>query len=130
MAYSQGRKDAVNRHLLAAISLCTLGVPALVVADTPQDIFYKSQAEADASLARFGLDHPGCERWTNWQRTCARMGDGVHCSSDASFRVEPSKAFCVGAYPAEPAEMRSQFRFCAKYDTIRDGEARVPVCDR
>jgi hypothetical protein len=120
----------VNRRLLSTMSLFVVGIPALVAADVPRDIFYKSQTEADASLAKFGLDHPNCERWTNWQRTCARMGDGVHCSRDPGFRVKPSKAFCVGVYPAESVEIQSQFRFCAKYDTVGIGNVKVAVCDK
>lgn len=89
------------------------------------DIYYRSQTEADADLARFDRAHPRCELWTNWQRMCSRTGhDGsTHCATDPGRRVRPSKPFCVtasGEGRARPAagsltgpEARSLRRFCS-----------------
>jgi hypothetical protein len=79
-------------------------------------VHYRSQGEADASLARFGRDHPQCQLWTNWQKMCSRTGPGgsTHCVGDPEMQARPSTPFCVRPAPQtlSPDEARSHDRFC------------------
>lgn len=83
-------------------------------------VHYRSQGEADASLARFERDHPQCQLWTNWQKMCSRTGHGgsTHCVEDPEMRVEASQPFCVrpDALPMSGGELSSYNRFCAGGD--------------
>ena len=89
-----------------------------------------SQAEADADLAKFDRDNPGCELWTNWQRMCSRLGGETHCIKDAAHIVRPSKAFCVGHWDGlDRQSIASQFRFCRKRGEIYYSAKRLPVCE-
>jgi hypothetical protein len=87
-----------------------------------EDIYYSSQADADAALAQFDRDNPSCQLWTNWQKICSRTGnDSATSCLRSSYRVRPSVPFCQGhrlgstAPDAEdrPNEFRSMQRFCA-----------------
>ena len=63
-----------------------------------QDIYYTSQARADAELAEFDRGHSDCQLWTNWQKMCSRSGPGGRTSCKTSVRrdLRPSAPFCVG----------------------------------
>lgn len=107
--------------------------------DAPLDIFYVSQEEADADLARFDRENPQCQLWTNWQKMCSRTGEGTHCVAADSRRVRPSKVFCshtgggISAGPgaeATPRVLGSFFRYCDLPGGF-DGsyEQRVNACE-
>ena len=65
-------------------------------ANSLQNMFYASQEEADADLARFERENPSCQLWTNWQKMCSRTGVNgrVICVSDEDKTVRPSQPFC------------------------------------
>ncbi len=99
------------------------------------DIYYSTQAAADADLNRFELDNPSCQLWTNWQKMCSRTGSGgkAVCVLDEDMPVRPSKPFCDRAsdpvpsvpladHPDDqqkllesPAARLSRNRFCVAY---------------
>ena len=108
---------------------------ATIGASGEEDIYYSSQAEADADLARFDADNPDCQLWTNWQKMCSRTGGGgeTWCGSDSETPARPSKPFCQIRRgishrtpffdPLEGGELlmessasrESRNRFCAEY---------------
>jgi hypothetical protein len=110
-------------------------------------IYYRSQAEADADLARYDLDNPSCQLWTNWQKMCSRTGPKgqVHCTDDKRHAARPSTPFCAvrlvqvpgepfSVPPARPetlteskASGASRRRFCTK---LWNGEARLVPFER
>ncbi len=118
--------------LMIALSV-GLGACVHDLAETP-DIYYRSQAEADAALAQFDHDNPRCELWTNWQKACVRGEDGTAlCFTDANHRARASTPFCAGAaegiggangtlLPINSREiMHSISRFCSRnFDLRRD----------
>lgn len=98
-------------------------VPVATSTPDSPSIYYRTQADADLALNRFGVAHPDCEVWTNWQKRCARTGrDGSAACQSSVHAVRPSTPFCAVAggiatrpddktiYP--PAQMRSLLRFC------------------
>lgn len=94
--------------------------------DATLDIFYASQEEADADLARFDRENPQCQLWTNWQRTCSRTGpDGATFCHNTSVDVEASQVFCaadgIDGYllinQLQTAREKASFnRFCSEFD--------------
>ena len=128
--------------LSVAIAGCSIGEPASRSAPLQPDSYYESQAQADADLARFESDNPGCALWTNWQKACANTGPGnsTQCISDSDRKVAPSKPFCadsgsfVGADLADGVAA-SKARFCddLRLSSATDAQGkrtRVYVCDR
>ena len=129
------RKVAIAVLTFAALTLLT-------GSGTNPSIYYRSQAEADADLARYDLDNPSCQLWTNWQKMCSRVGaEGIRrCTRDPRHAVRPSKPFCAVRLVAEPGEpilvepelpetltesrasSTSRRRFCA---TLWNGERRL-----
>lgn len=92
----------------------------LMAADTPIDIYYQSDGDAEADLASFDSGNPGCYLWTNWQKLCSRTGAGgaTECKEDRQRRVRPSRPFCIRGNPANwsDAQAQSAFRFCQTYE--------------
>ncbi len=88
-----------------------------------EDIYYPSQAAADAELTQFDGKHADCQLWTNWQKLCSRTGPNgqTSCRTSAQRGIRPSAPFCVaredGGY-RRPDEsdgdraLRSSLRFC------------------
>lgn len=87
-----------------------------------EDIYYRSQADADAALVQFDRDNPSCQLWTNWQKVCTRDNDSgtTNCTLDTARAVVPSTPYCVVQQQtlAQPAEgdigFESLMRFCAE----------------
>ncbi len=89
------------------------------------------QKQAEAALAAFETAHPRCEVWSNWQKTCSRIGATVHCTVDRAKPVLPSAPFCMGQWEEAGEEARaSRMRFCKKPDYFTLGGKRVPACAR
>jgi hypothetical protein len=128
-----------------------LGALLLGAAGRSGSIYYKSQKAADEALARFDMDNPKCQLWTNWQKMCSRTGKkrATFCASDASQKVPPSLPFCAvqmrdvktGEYIStldEQLQRQSRNRFCASlvksndkgYPDYADGrKSGYPVCE-
>lgn len=106
------------------------------------DIYYQSQAEADADLARFGIESPTCELWSNWRKICSRTGsDRSDYCIEGGRSVRPSMPFCArgtGTPWATNNETgyRSIRRFCeeGRNTSAVDGQGNIVwagfVCDR
>lgn len=115
--------DLLSFGLRAAVAvLLGLTLPGYTGRQAPQveqgDIYYHSQAEADAALDQFGRDNPTCELWTNWQKACVRGADGAAiCYVDRGRRVRPSVPFCTGAVAR--ADGRDPTRLPANATAIR-----------
>lgn len=104
------------------------------------NIYYKTQAEADAALARFDKDNPDCQLWTNWQKLCSRTGEGgaAFCSTDREKQVAPSKVFCSKSSSdvsleegsTNSREQISRDRFCTSFDSDSPLSKRLgrPIC--
>ena len=125
------RKVAIPALTFAALVL-------LAASGTNPSIYYRSQAEADANLARYDLDSPSCQLWTNWQKMCSRTGkDGSTICKRAAVRVKPSVPFCSARLeygflglsgPYDQRQLGSYLRFCATKtgELTTDG---VPLCN-
>ncbi len=119
-----------------AISSCVASSDAGVgKSEADQNIFYRSQAEADAALEAFDKANPTCELWTNWQKMCSRTGlkGETHCVADPAIAVKPSTPFCANRLVSRQNEPRplapeipetltegagsskSRNRFCSKF---------------
>lgn len=113
-------------RLLTILAALTLTPALLGSTDAPK---YSSLLQADADLHAFGSAHPNCEVWSNWQKTCSRLGSEVSCVEDRARPVRPSAAFCAGGYDsASQAEITSQFRYCRVTERLRIGEREISVC--
>jgi len=94
--------------------------------DAASDIFYTSQQQADADLARFDRENPQCQLWTNWQRACSRTGaDGATYCHYTPVDVAPSQVFCAAdgidgymmIHQLNTVREKASFnRFCAEFD--------------
>lgn len=115
------RKIAISALIFAALLVLTGS------GDTPS-IYYRSQAEADADLARYDLDNPSCQLWTNWQKMCSRTGKGgkTFCSSDKERPVRPSKPFCAEVANGQRKQFRVSDRFLSQ--TSLEGWSRQRYC--
>lgn len=82
---------------LVAICLFVTSCVTDGAAETGENIYYKTQSEADAALAAFDKENPSCQLWTNWQKMCSRTGpDGkTYCVTDPDRPVRPSVPFCA-----------------------------------
>lgn len=114
--------------LVAAAAACAPVTNSSVSQMTGEsDIYYPNQAAAEAALAQFDRDNPGCEVWTNWQRLCVRGRTGQpHCFIDTRRPVRPSTPFCAFVPSGAGSEVflaaqidsreslrgRSVFRYC------------------
>jgi hypothetical protein len=116
----EARMNVVTMRLGLSILLAPL-----LVAQASDSTFYRDQAEADSSLARFDRDNPRCRLWTNWQKMCSRTGrhGTTLCVDDPGRRVAPSEPFCTSgagyAWPSSDpsslsgAQSISLHRFCS-----------------
>jgi hypothetical protein len=121
------------RMLHLVVPLVTLVFASAAAAASPGSSveLYSSQIDADADLRAFVVANPDCELWSNWQKTCARVGAETYCATDRAKPVEPSKVFCVGKW-AEESEgvVRSQMRFCRAPDSLSNSRGSFPICAR
>lgn len=136
--------DAVRKLLLAhgkatASILLLLGLsvslaPAsAIAAPSPGSSVgpYTSQSKADADLRAFDVANPNCELWSNWHKTCARLGTATYCATDRAKPVKPSKVFCVGQWGDRTGDVvRSQMRFCRVRDSLSDSRGSFAICTR
>jgi hypothetical protein len=90
---------------------------------------YTSPSKADADLRAFDVANPDCELWSNWHKTCARLGTATYCATDRAMPVKPSKAFCVGQWAGKSGDVvRSQMRFCRVRDSLSDSRGSFAIC--
>ncbi len=126
----------------AAIMVAALGFAAATMAmggsakrGKAPNIYYRTQAAADAALAAYPGNNPECVSWTNWQKTCSWLGKkrGVECKTDPKRKARPSTPFCIGGRSADPfdkLQTASRMRYCSKVMHIGDGELKgEPYCD-
>jgi hypothetical protein len=112
----------------AAIAVVTLGFAAATMAKgggakkaKVPDIYYKTQAEADAALDQFDKDNPSCQLWTNWQKMCSRTGENgtTLCVTDPNRSVRPSVPFCDAGVLSirknfSQKQLQSVWRYCTQ----------------
>jgi hypothetical protein len=105
------------------IPVLAIACMSLAAADSPVDIYYKSQASADTDLARFDHENPSCELWTNWQKMCSRLSgpNATYCAVAHKYRARPSEPFCLNmavtgiAITTTEKAIVSRNRFCRRF---------------